>query len=96
MGNTFLGGSRPGAEDAVVYAAAASLPVEALRAAPAVKGWLQTVGMFAPAVRARWGGDAGTVGESAVAVVAAAAATGRGDVTPTDGTQVSHKDAAQE
>lgn len=52
---TFLGGSRPGAEDACVYTAAASLPSEVLRTAPGVKGWLNTVGMFAPSMRLGWG-----------------------------------------
>lgn len=55
-GKSFLGGSRPGAEDACVYAAASSLPSAVLKAAPAVKGWLNTVGFFAPSLRGSWGG----------------------------------------
>lgn len=55
----FLGGSRPDMEDSCVYAAASSLPSAVLRASPVVKGWLNTVGMFAPSMRAAWGGGGG-------------------------------------
>lgn len=58
-GKSFLGGSRPGAEDACVYAAVSSLPSVVLKAAPAAKGWLNTVGCFAPSMRASWGGGGG-------------------------------------
>ncbi|CAM9537942.1 unnamed protein product [Pylaiella littoralis] len=58
-GKSFLGGSRPGAEDACVYPAVSSLPSVVLKAAPAAKGWLNTVGCFAPSMRASWGGGGG-------------------------------------
>lgn len=54
-GKMFLGGARPDAEDTCVYSAAASLPASVLRSAPMIKGWLNTVGMFAPSMRAGWG-----------------------------------------
>lgn len=59
----FLGGSRPGAEDACVYAAASTLPNAVLKTAPAVKGWINTVGVYAPAKRASWSGGGGGGGE---------------------------------
>ncbi len=58
-GKSFLGGSRPGAEDACVYSAASALPPAVLKAAPGVKGWLNTVGLFAPSLRGSWGGGGG-------------------------------------
>lgn len=58
-GKSFLGGSRPGSEDACVYAAASSLPPAVLATSPAVKGWLNTVGFFSPSMRASWGGGGG-------------------------------------
>eukprot|EP00903_Cladosiphon_okamuranus_P010838 g10239.t1 len=62
-GKSFLGGSRPGAEDACVYAAASTLPSTVLKAAPAVKGWINTVGFFAPSMRASWGGGKNSGGD---------------------------------
>lgn len=81
-GKVFLGGSRPGAEDACVYAAACSLPSAVLANAPGVKGWLNTVGMFAPAMRGAWVAGASSNatgpqkagGKGGARVVAAAAA----------------------
>lgn len=70
----FLGGCRPDAEDACVFAAASSLPLALLRAAPAVKGWLNTVGMFAPSMRAGWGGGVSAAGAKAAAPTAKASA----------------------
>lgn len=52
----FLGGARPNGDDACVYAAASTLSAATLRTAPGVKGWLNTVGMFAPSRRTAWGG----------------------------------------
>ena len=86
-GKSFLGGSRPGAEDACVYAAAATLPPAVLKAAPAVKGWVNTVGFFAPSMRASWGGGGGDASSAAsgakkgkkAAAAPAAAAKSSGD-----------------
>lgn len=68
-GKTFLGGgSRPDAEDSCVYAACSRLPSSMLRSAPAVKGWLNTIGMFAPSMRSRWGNDAAIPSSDGVGV----------------------------
>lgn len=64
-GKSFLGGPRPGSEDACVYAAASSLPPAVLATSPAVKGWLNTVAFFSPSMRASWGGGGGAASASA-------------------------------
>ncbi|CAM9193739.1 unnamed protein product [Ectocarpus sp. 6 AP-2014] len=66
-GKSFLGGPRPGSEDACVYAAASSLPPPVLATSPAVRGWLNTVGFFSPSMRASWGGGGGGGGGAASA-----------------------------
>lgn len=67
-----------------MYAAASALPSAVLKAAPAVKGWINTVGFFAPSMRASWGGGGGGGGGSSAAAgakkgkkVAAAPAAGK-------------------
>ena len=77
-GKAFLGGSRPGAEDAYVYAAASDLPAVLLRSFPAVKGWLNTVGMFVPSIRASWVGGAPAPSSNGVSAATAASMAGEG------------------
>lgn len=58
--------------------AASSLPAEVLRTAPGVKGWLNTIGMFAPSMRAAWGGGGASRSAGASAGAGAPAAPVKG------------------
>lgn len=52
-GKSFLGGSSPSKEDAVVYEAMSKIP-DYTKLPSAVLEWYQTVGLFVPTTRATW------------------------------------------
>ncbi|CAM9634524.1 unnamed protein product [Discosporangium mesarthrocarpum] len=80
-GVRFLGGSLPGAGDMAVYPVARSA-LSLLRPSgsfPAVVGWLNTVGMFPPAVRVSWGAEGGAGGGGGAVAKEKVAGKGRGE-----------------
>jgi glutathione S-transferase len=45
---------RPSAADAAAFVAVSAVPAEKLDAFPAVRRWVETVGLFTEATRAAW------------------------------------------
>eukprot|EP00611_Tribonema_gayanum_P020012 TRINITY_DN3578_c0_g1_i1.p1 TRINITY_DN3578_c0_g1~~TRINITY_DN3578_c0_g1_i1.p1 ORF type:complete len:840 (-),score=319.07 TRINITY_DN3578_c0_g1_i1:276-2795(-) len=81
-GSRFLTGHSPSAEDACVYGVVAKVPAQLLKGYHAVKGWLNTCALFAPAARSAW---AGSATPAASAPAAKAPATSKAKAAAEDG-----------